>query len=746
MKEPGKLNIIIFRENIEDVYAGIEYKAHSAEADAVIEFLGRRFGAKIREGSAIGVKPMSKFGSQRLVSKAIQHAIRRRLPSVTLVHKGNIMKFTEGAFRDWGYEIAKERFGEHTVTEADGGKRKEDAGKIMIKDRIADSMFQQLLLRPDEYSVIASPNLNGDYLSDATAAQVGGLGLAPGGNVGDGYAVFEATHGTRHRGDRARAPWLDPSDRHDRVRQIHDPGGDDRPDQPDAPLQDRGHRRPCRVHAQPQARDHRATRMNTLVLTKPLASVETPLLAVLVAQGSVPKIEENLQRAIASGDYKGKKDETLLVYGSGKAERVLLVGVGKVSEITRTSIRRAAAIAAKRARSLGTKTLALAIAKEARGSLGAAELAQVAIEGAAQGGWQFTELKKQPEDPKPELESVELIVDAGDKDEAEAGRRIGDAIAAGYLLTRNLQMQPGNVCTPRYLAEQAKKLAEQHQFGVTILDLAQIKKEGMGALLAVAQGSAEEPRFIVLEYSGGTGAPIALIGKGVTFDSGGISIKPALNMEDMKFDKSGATAVLGTFEVLGRLKPKINVVGLIPATENLPSGTAIKPGDVVKSHLGKTIEIINTDAEGRLILCDALSYARRFKPAAAIDAATLTGAVVIALGHHAIGMLGNDEVLLAEVRDAGERAGERCWPLPLWDDYRELLKSDVADIKNSGGRAAGTIAGAWFLREFVDSFPWVHLDIAGTAYLEGEGVSHAKGPTAIGVRLFTEFLLKRAGA
>ena len=196
MKDPGKLNIIIFRENIEDVYAGIEYKAHSAEADSVIEFLTRKFGAKIREGSAIGVKPMSKFGSQRLIAKAIQHAIKRRLPSVTLVHKGNIMKFTEGAFRDWGYEIAKERFGDSTVSEAEGGKRKEDAGKVMIKDRIADSMFQQLLLRPDEYSVVASPNLNGDYLSDAAAAQVGGLGLAPGGNVGDGYAVFEATHGT----------------------------------------------------------------------------------------------------------------------------------------------------------------------------------------------------------------------------------------------------------------------------------------------------------------------------------------------------------------------------------------------------------------------------------------------------------------------------------------------------------------------------------------------------------------------
>ena len=486
--------------------------------------------------------------------------------------------------------------------------------------------------------------------------------------------------------------------------------------------------------------------MKTLLSTKPLESVETQLLALLVAQGAAVAIDPAVERAVATGDYKGKKDETLLVYGGGKAQRILLVGIGKANEITRSSIRRAAAIAARRARSLGTKSFSLAVTKEARGSLGAGELAQVLIEGAAQGGWQFTELKKQPEDPKPDLESVELVIEAADKEQAERGRRIGDAIAAGYLLTRNLQMLPGNVCTPSYLAEQAQKLATAHGFKATVLDKAQIKKEGMGALLAVAQGSAEEPRFIVLEYQGGSGAPIALIGKGVTFDSGGISIKPAANMEDMKFDKSGATAVLGAFEVLGRLKPKLNVVGLIPATENLPSGTAIKPGDVVKSHLGKTIEIINTDAEGRLILCDALSYARRFKPVAVIDAATLTGAVVVALGHHAIGMLGNDEPLLAEVRDAGERAGERCWPLPLWDEYRELLKSDVADVKNSGGRAAGTIAGAWFLREFVDGFPWVHLDIAGTAYLEGEGVSHAKGPTAIGVRLFTEFLLKRAGA
>jgi leucyl aminopeptidase len=496
--------------------------------------------------------------------------------------------------------------------------------------------------------------------------------------------------------------------------------------------------------------------MKSTITTQPLAKVEAPLLAIAVPQGTSlpPSLADfdrsaaagALARAITAGDHKGKRDETLLMYGSGKVQRILLVGVGKPNEITRNALRRAAAVAAKRARTFGTKTFAFGIADEARGGIGAAELAQIAVEGAAQGGWQFMELKKQPEDPKPELESVELVVDQKDKEAAEQGRRIGEAIAAGYLLTRNLQMQPGNVCTPAYLADQARSLAKTYGFGVTILDKAQIKKEGMGALLAVAQGSAEEPRFIVLQYEGSAGAPVVLIGKGVTFDSGGISIKPAQNMEDMKFDKSGATAVLGAFEVLGRLKPKINVVGLIPATENLPSGTAIKPGDVVKSHFGKTIEIINTDAEGRLILCDALSYARRFKPSAVIDAATLTGAVVIALGHHAIGMLGNDETLLSEVRDAGERAGERCWPLPLWDDYRELLKSDVADVKNSGGRAAGTIAGAWFLREFVDGFPWVHLDIAGTAYLEGEGASHAKGPTAVGVRLFTEFLLKRAGA
>jgi len=498
--------------------------------------------------------------------------------------------------------------------------------------------------------------------------------------------------------------------------------------------------------------------MTSGVASTPLSQVDTPLLALALAQGSaVPTSLAELDRAaggvvaraITSGDFKGKRDETTLLYpGGAKPERVLLVGLGKPGEVTRNTIRRAAAVAGKRARALGAKQLAFAVVPEARNGVSARDLGQAAVEGAAHGAWAFTELKKAvPDEPKPEVEGVTLVCDQKEMKEVAAGQRVGDAVAAGQRLTRHLQMLPGNVCTPTYLAERAKQLADQHGFTLTVFDRAKLQQEAMGALLAVAQGSDQEPRFIVLEYRGaGDAPPVALVGKGVTFDSGGISIKPAQNMEDMKFDMSGAAAVLGTFETLGQLKPKLNVVGLIPATENLPSGHAVKPGDVVKSHFGKTIEIINTDAEGRLILCDALSYVRRFKPSAVIDIATLTGAVVVALGQVAIGAMGNDEPLLTEVREAGERAGERCWPLPLWDEYRDLLKSDIADVKNSGGRGAGSIAGGWFLREFVEGYPWVHLDIAGTAYTEGEGPHQAKGPTAVGVRLFTEFILKRAGA
>jgi leucyl aminopeptidase len=326
------------------------------------------------------------------------------------------------------------------------------------------------------------------------------------------------------------------------------------------------------------------------------------------------------------------------------------------------------------------------------------------------------------------------------------GSRVGVAIGAGQTLARGIQVLPGNVCTPSYVARTAEEIAGRYGFGITVLDKAAIVREGMGALMAVAQGSAEEPRFIALEYRGAEGAPVVLVGKGVTFDTGGISIKPAQNMEDMKYDMSGAAAVLGTFETLGRLKPPVHVVGLVPSTENMPSGTAVKPGDVVTSLLGKTIEIINTDAEGRLILCDALAYARRYQPACVLDIATLTGAIVVALGHTASGVMGTDDRLIEEVRSAGERSGERVWPLPLWDDYRDLMKSDIADVKNAGGRPAGSISAGWFLREFVDGFPWAHLDIAGTAYTDREDSTRVKGPTGVGVRLFSEFVLGRQGA
>ena len=354
-------------------------------------------------------------------------------------------------------------------------------------------------------------------------------------------------------------------------------------------------------------------------------------------------------------------------------------------------------------------------------------------------------MKRPPEEKKPPLERIDVLAPTG-TDAIQSGHRIGAAIGAGQTLARGIQVLPGNVCTPSYVARTAEELAQRHGFGVTVLDKAAIVREGMGALMAVAQGSAEEPRFIALQYKGGEGAPVVLVGKGVTFDTGGISIKPAQNMEDMKYDMSGAAAVLGTFEMLGRLKPAVHVVGLIPSTENMPSGTAVKPGDVVTSLSGKTIEVINTDAEGRLILCDALAYARRYQPACAIDIATLTGAIVVALGHTASGVMGTDERLIDEVRSAGERAGERVWPLPLWDEYRELMKSDIADVKNAGGRPAGSISAGWFLREFVDGFPWAHLDIAGTAYTDREDPTRVKGPTGVGVRLFSEFVLNRQGA
>ncbi|HVM42981.1 MAG TPA: leucyl aminopeptidase, partial [Gemmatimonadales bacterium] len=356
--------------------------------------------------------------------------------------------------------------------------------------------------------------------------------------------------------------------------------------------------------------------------------------------------------------------------------------------------------------------------------------------------------KTREELPKPKLERLTFDVPrrsdlpAGEKGLAEAL-----AVAHGVALAKDLSNLPGNHCTPAYLAEQAQKLADAWRFKAKVLEKAELEKLGMGCFLSVAKGSSQPPKLIVLEYlKGAKGeAPIALVGKGLTFDAGGISIKPAAQMDEMKYDMSGAAAVLGAFEALGRLKPKLNVVGLVPSTDNMPSGSAVRPSDVVKSHAGKHIEIVNTDAEGRLILADALSYARRYKPAAVLDAATLTGAVVVALGHTASAVMGTDEALVEEVRRAGDRAGERVWPLPMFDEYRELNKSDIADVKNSGGRLAGTITAGWFLREFAEGYPWVHIDTAGTAYTDADSPPLPKGPAGVPMRLFVEFLLGRAG-
>ncbi len=497
------------------------------------------------------------------------------------------------------------------------------------------------------------------------------------------------------------------------------------------------------------------------------SEVTTPLLVVPIYErddrpvGSGVEIDKGLggalTRVLSSGDFRGRKDETLLLFPQSdqlKAKRVLLVGIGKREGYTLERLRRMIGLAVRTAERMGLRGFALSLEHTLNSSerLGLALSARAASEAAVMASWDFREYKTAKTDDAP-IGSVEemVLIAANEREQNElsAAADLGAVLGRSANLARDLASRPGNVATPTYLANTARELGERFGMKVTVLDREQMRAEKLFALLAVAQGSLEEPRFITLEYNGGKAGdrPLVLVGKGVTFDSGGISIKPAERMEDMKYDMSGAAAVLGALHGIAELKLAANVVGIIPSTENMPSGSAVKPGDVIKSHLGKTIEIINTDAEGRLILADALAYARRFKPAAMLDAATLTGAVVIALGQHAIGLMGNDGDLIDEVMAAGLRAGERCWNLPLWDEYRELLDSNIADIKNSGGRHAGTITGGWFLKDFVaDDIPWAHLDIAGMAYKDEAASYLRKGATGAPVRLFIEWVRSRAGA
>jgi leucyl aminopeptidase len=334
-------------------------------------------------------------------------------------------------------------------------------------------------------------------------------------------------------------------------------------------------------------------------------------------------------------------------------------------------------------------------------------------------------------------------VDRAAAKRAAMGLAQGLAIAEGMALAKDLGNLPPNVCTPSFLAGQAREIGRRYRMKVTVLERSDMERLGMHTLLSVANGSAQPPKLIALEYNGGRkGAkPVALVGKGITFDTGGISLKPAGEMDEMKFDMCGAASVLGTMKAVGEMKLPVNVVGIVPTTENMPGGRATRPGDIVKSLSGQTVEILNTDAEGRLILCDALTYAERYKPAAVIDIATLTGACVIALGHVASGLFSNDEAMAREVTAAADAAYDRVWRMPLWEDYQEQLKSNFADFANIGGRPAGAVTAACFLARFTRQFRWAHLDIAGTAWKSGR----EKGATGRPVPLLTQFLIRRAG-
>jgi leucyl aminopeptidase len=479
--------------------------------------------------------------------------------------------------------------------------------------------------------------------------------------------------------------------------------------------------------------------------------VPAGLLAVGIhkGEGAPEGIETAAEPALSGGDFSGKDEETALLYADLAAPRLLLVGLGSRASFTLEKLRRTAATVARKARSLGVRQAALVLIEPE--NAGVEGSARAAAEGATLGLYRFTRYKsggartesaEASSENDGELEGFDLVLE-GHEEAASRGANVGVKAAAATMLARDLANEPSNVATPEYLAERVRETAGRYSMEARVLDRGAIEEEGLTGLATVGRSARNEPCFIVLEHRrGGEEPPIVLVGKAVTFDSGGISIKPSTGMENMKFDMSGGAAVLGAMEALGALDLPLNVVALVPATENLPGGDAYKPGDVLRMHSGKTVEILSTDAEGRLILADALSYARRYEPAAVVDCATLTGACHVALGDYASGLMGNDEDLIAEVQTAGEVTGERVWPLPLFDEYTEQIRGDVADIKNSGGRYGGALTAGAFLKEFAD-YPWVHLDIAGTAYGKNGNAYTPKGATGVPARLLVEFLMGR---
>lgn len=451
------------------------------------------------------------------------------------------------------------------------------------------------------------------------------------------------------------------------------------------------------------------------------------------AAGSLPSPLAGLVKdAQAHGDL-GPTQRCLYIHRPA-GMKVRRLWVATVDKLQAKSVRGALATALQGLKSQGVAQAVVAL----RGAPTDASLASAVVACAHEAVYAYRHTK--PSAPKPAaLAKLTLACEASELAGVRKAVQQATAIAHGVALARECANRPGNHCTPSDLAQQARKLAKDHGLKVEILDRKAIEKIGMGCFLAVARGSEEPMRFIVLRYEGAakSQAPVVLVGKGITFDTGGISIKPSAEMDEMKFDMGGAASVLGTLRAIAEIGPKMNVVGLIPACENMPDGKAVKPGDVVTSLSGQTVEILNTDAEGRLILCDALTYARRFKPAAIVDIATLTGACVIALGHQHTGLFTDDEALAAQLLDAGRGAQDTAWRMPLDDDYAEGLKSNFADLGNVGPRAGGAITAAVFLKQFTKDMRWAHLDIAGTAWKSGG----AKGATGRPVGLLTHFLL-----
>jgi leucyl aminopeptidase len=495
--------------------------------------------------------------------------------------------------------------------------------------------------------------------------------------------------------------------------------------------------------------------MNITASRKSLTEVEADVLLVPVFDGDTPdtgalaslnEVSNGLVRSLfESGEAKSKRNHKVLLHTPSRSvKRLLLYGAGAADAANSLGLQRLSGAMVRSLPSLTSNSAAFLLPPRLANESAVSAIVEGAILGLLEGN-----IYHSSKEPARQIDSFTFVSESSNQMNFEPAIETARVMAEAVNFARRLGYEPGNVMTPTRLAEQAREMAEREGLQYEIFGENEMKEMGMGALLAVSRGSEEPARFIVLKHlpeGADSTQLVALVGKGITFDSGGISIKPAQAMEEMKYDMGGGAAVIGAMQIIAQLKPNIRVLGIVAASENLPSGRAYKPGDVVRSLSGKTIEVINTDAEGRVVLSDALTYAVNQGATQIVDAATLTGACVVALGDVRAAVMGTDEELINDLIGAGDECGERLWNLPLDNDYGNMIKSDIADVKNSGGRVAGSITAAMFLKAFAGNVPWAHLDIAGTAWFEEEKPYLAKGATGFGARLLARYVLRRAGA